>query len=497
MKPLIQPYSLQAFPTEKTLKEFKPTRGMRFAGPIDLPPKDREVLRETALSRYLDRKSWLGTRIVPDVVPVFRLIAAKMGYDLSALLEGKGETGKSTDTWTAYADKGQTPMLIRWTIGDAQLILGIVVGEESVDPTLAVLLLADHQAMGLLGDIGDALRTLEEELVPQREVDVAEGALLTRYLSGGSFWHDFSIRCRIHADPDEPLTPERMADLSAMRNSSQVIIEEGGSGMAENGGMVIRNTKSRASAMFYGPHEHPSKEFLSILHSWSVYDVEREMEKVFGEFFAWQREIKEGAATDLPAQEEAPAIDHELAERQARLELIVHEFTEDWRSEMSPSRIYVTFTYRQPTLGKGFKDCPANVLRGTGPDLKMKGGHVTQSHDLLNLLVDALCTLPKRHPGKGRYQAKVKVGGFIEAPVIVDGYRDNMHGRTQFTEITNPFYASHHGVPVRVDKSVAVWRQGYDTEALAADFFYAPDTKDLHIANLYRVKVPKGESGGS
>ena len=42
-----------------------------------------------------------------------------------------------------------------------------------------------------------------------------------------------------------------------------------------------------------------------------------------------------------------------------------------------------------------------------------------------------------------------------------------------------------------MDKSVAVWRRGYDEGALAADFFYAPETKDLHVANLYRVKVPK------
>ena len=107
MKHLIHSYSLQAFPTEKYLREFKPVRGMRFAGPIDLDPKDREALRETAVSRRLDRKSWLGTRIVPDVVPVFRLIADKMGYDLAALLEGKGETGKPADTWTVYADEGR------------------------------------------------------------------------------------------------------------------------------------------------------------------------------------------------------------------------------------------------------------------------------------------------------------------------------------------------------------------------------------------------------
>jgi len=195
--------------------------------------------------------------------------------------------------------------------------------------------------------------------------------------------------------------------------------------------------------------------------------------------------------TDAADDDGTPTVDLELAERQAHLALIVHEFTEELRSENGPSRIFHAFANRQPTIGRGFKRCPANVLRGTGPDLKMKGGHVTHSSDLLELLVDALCTLPEQYPGKGRYRAKVKVGGFIEAPVIADGYRDSKPSQTQFTDITNPFYASHHGVPVRVDKSVAVWRRGCDEEALAADFFYAPETKDLHVANLYRVKIPK------
>jgi hypothetical protein len=117
MTKLIHPYSLQAFPTEKILKEFKPVRGMRFAGPIDLRRRTGRFSAKPPSPATWDRKSWLGTRVVPDVVPVFRLIAEKMGYELSALLEGKGETGKPTDTWTVYADEGQTPMLIRWTVG--------------------------------------------------------------------------------------------------------------------------------------------------------------------------------------------------------------------------------------------------------------------------------------------------------------------------------------------------------------------------------------------
>jgi hypothetical protein len=43
---------------------------------------------------------------------------------------------------------------------------------------------------------------------------------------------------------------------------------------------------------------------------------------------------------------------------------------------------------------------------------------------------------------------------------------------------------------VRVDKRLIVWRDG-DIQALAADFFHLPATKDTHVTNLQRVPIPK------
>ena len=489
----IHSYSLQAFPTEKILKEFKPVRGMRFAGPIDIPAEDRAVLRKTAVNRYLDRKSWLGARLVPDVVPVFQLIADKMGYDLPSLIEGKGETGKPTDTWTTYADEGKTPMLVRWTIGEAQLLLSLVIGDENIDPNLAVLLLADKKAQAHLEGIGEALRSLEEEYTMQGHVDVADGNVLTRYLSNGNFCADFSIRCRINVDPTQPLSQGRLADLAALRNSAQVILDEGHNNAGlRPGEMLIFHTKGMFRKRWYAADESISREFLEILHDESVLDVEQEMEKAFSTHFALQREIADGV-TEVGRDEEAtPTIDLELTERQARLSLLINELEGFSPGPRSMSRYQETFRGRQSTLGRAFRICPGSVLRGTGPDLKMEGGDVTYSHDLIGILPMALCDLPERYPAKGKHRAKVQVSASLEAPAVATGYKDNAPFRSKFSAITNPFYASHNGLPVRVDKSVAVWREGYDTEALAADFFYAPETKDLHIANLYRVKIPKG-----
>ena len=148
------------------------------------------------MNRFYDRKSWLGTRLLPDVVPVFRLIAEKMGYDLAALLEGKGETGKPDDSWTVYADEGKAPMLIRWTIGDAQLLLGIAVADKYyAEPSLNVLLLADRQAFVHLEAISEALRPLEQEAPPPQPKDLPAGNVLQRVLEVGDSGKDFSIRC--------------------------------------------------------------------------------------------------------------------------------------------------------------------------------------------------------------------------------------------------------------------------------------------------------------
>jgi hypothetical protein len=130
------------------------------------------------------------------------------------------------------------------------------------------------------------------------------------------------------------------------------------------------------------------------------------------------------------------------------------------------------------------------VLQGTGPDLKMSGGDVTTSWDLLDLMQEALCRIPKEYPASRARQSEIKLTAAIEVPAMAEQYRDTAPVGRKYVSLTNPFYAVHRGLPVRVDRSVAVWRAG-DAEALAADFFYAPESKELHVANLYRVKVPK------
>jgi hypothetical protein len=369
-----------------------------------------------------------------------------------------------------------------------------------MQPQLNVLLLADRKAFAHLGAIGDALRQLEQECAAPTTTDVAEGNVLQRVLHLGDSGTDFSIRCVMHLDPTQPLSEARAADLAALRNSAQIIVEEVGDmrGFAHHlkvGEMKVANSKSRWNAMYYEAHEAISREFLMILHGWSVEDIQEDLQRVFAPYLEEKRHLEEGTTPENLRPEPSPTIDIELAERRARLELITRELTDDSLTMYGRGVLYghVQDTYRgnMPTVGIDFSYCPENVLRGTSPDLKMQGGDVTHSADLLHLLVHTLCDVPKQYPSRHKNQAKVKIGGVMEAPIIGERYKDLAPAGAKFSAITNPFYAARRGLPVRVDKSVAVWREGYDEEALAADFFYAPASRDLHIANLYRVKVPK------
>jgi hypothetical protein len=148
------------------------------------------------------------------------------------------------------------------------------------------------------------------------------------------------------------------------------------------------------------------------------------------------------------------------------------------------------FKDQLPTLGSDFRHLPGHVLRGTGPDLTMKGGDLAQSWDLLDLLFAQLAELPKLFPAKGAARTGLSLSATIIAPAVADQYRNQSAAKHRIVAITNPFYGMHKGLPVRIDRSLTVWRTG-DEEALAADFFYAPGTRDLHVANLYRVPAPQ------
>ena len=174
MTKLLHPYSLQAFPTEKILKEFKPVRGCYARGKIELPPGQAEQLWASLRNRDADPLAWQKPTVEVDLRPLFDAIAVRMGYDPALLAEGRGETGRADHAWSAYADESGFPLLIRWQAGQGELLLSIgIFGREE----LSVAMLADEAGLETLlkvhelpSDRGDY-----EHLGPGRRHDASRG----------------------------------------------------------------------------------------------------------------------------------------------------------------------------------------------------------------------------------------------------------------------------------------------------------------------------------
>ncbi|NBX35557.1 hypothetical protein EBR16_09415, partial [bacterium] len=149
---------LKGFPTEKTLKDLNPTRGMVITTSINVPPGDRSVLIEMESGSIDDPKLWKGGKVLVDAAPIFGRIAEEMGYDPDLVAAGEGETGVPGHSWTSYCDETWLPMLVRWQAGEAQLILTFVETHgRDILPDLTLGILGDEAALPILRRLAVAL----------------------------------------------------------------------------------------------------------------------------------------------------------------------------------------------------------------------------------------------------------------------------------------------------------------------------------------------------
>jgi hypothetical protein len=158
MTKLIHPYSLQAFPTEKILRDFKPVRGCYVRGKIELPPGQAEQLWASLSNHDTDPLAWQKPTVEVDLRPLFDAIAERMGYDPALLAEGRGETGRADHAWSTYADESGFPLLVRWQAGQGELLLSIgIFGREE----LSVAMLADEAGLETMLKVHDVVTGIE------------------------------------------------------------------------------------------------------------------------------------------------------------------------------------------------------------------------------------------------------------------------------------------------------------------------------------------------
>ena len=507
-------YGLKAIPTEKILKEFRPARGMVITTSIHVPPADRTILQQMEESSWTDPKAWKGGKVLVDAKPIIARIATEMGYDLSLLTEGEGETGVAGHSWTTYADDGECPMLVRWEAGEARLLLCIglpmLTGRFTLQTTREayVVILGDKAAADIMKRVGLALEGLADGLKPC-DAEIAVGNTL-RKVKMEECGHYFDYQCRMTIDASKGPNTVRRVDYLELMHSVGLWIDDVNKPRARHvfrdmdleldpgrarlsDSMEVSHLRDRKMRFTYDPEQPLSSEIRELIHRQSVSDARSMMDFILQKSVMPERDEIINGAGEFPEETE-PVVDMELEERKLRHRRLCEE-VDGFPQRQDFSRMHVRpltdlFGDRMPTLGKEFRHLPKHILRGSGANLAMKGGHLASSWDLLDFLFAQFAEMPKRFPAKGEGRGGLTLTARVIAPSIAEQYRDQAAVNHQIVPITNPFYAMHKGLPVRVDKSLTLWRLN-DEDAMAADFFYAPETRDLHIANLYRVKVPK------
>jgi len=486
MTKLIHPYSLQAFPTEKILKEFKPVRGCHVHGKIELPPGQAELLWASLRNRDSDPLAWQQPTVEVDIGPLTDAIAERMGYDPRLLNEGRGETGRTEHAWSVYADESGFPLLIRWQAGAGELLLsiGILAQEE-----LSIAILADAEGLETLLKVHDIVTGIvaTEGRTSRLSVPVGDTLQIVEVTSPPERAY-FGPCVTLCLPSDRQLSDLRRKELERIVGGVPLFIgtEEEinrrqmyviATPPLKPNSLRLEMIPPSATRLDFGPDEPLSQSLIDLINEAGVSRTWREFERTAAEHAYVSFDAN--AWDELLDKEK---LDFELSERRLKLGELLRR--------MSPSddcqRIH------RISFSRDFQETPATHLRGTGPMAKMAEGNVETSADLLDKLRRLLLDLcrPPLMAASAEAKPKLQIKGECQLPPLASQYQDTALEQKGFEELTKPYTSTHRGLPVRVDKRVLVWRSN-DTEALAADYFRHPTTGDVHFARLYRTSTPK------
>jgi len=485
MTKLIHPYSLQAFPTEKILKEFKPVRGCYVRGKIELPPGQVELLWASLRNRDSDPLAWQQPTVEVDIGPLTDAIAERMGYDPRLLNEGRGETGRTEHAWSVYADESGFPLLIRWQAGAGELLLSIgILAQEK----LSIAILADAEGLETLLKVHDIVTGIvaTEGRTERLSVPVGDTLQIVEVTSPPERAY-FGPCVTLCLPSDRQLSDLRRKELERIVGGVPLFI--GTEEEINRRQMYVITTPPlkpnslrlemippSATRLDFGPDEPLSQSLIDLINEAGVSRTWREFERTAAEHAYVSFDAN--AWDELLDKEK---LDFELSERRLKLGELLRR--------MSPSddcqRIH------RISFSRDFQETPATHLRGTGPMAKMAEGNVETSADLLDKLRRLLLDLcrPPLMAASAEAKPKLQIKGECQLPPLASQYQDTALEQKGFEELTKPYTSTHRGLPVRVDKRVLVWRSN-DNEALAVDYFRHPTTGDVHFARLYRVPVP-------
>ena len=479
MQPIIPSLPFLAFPSEKVLAEFRPVRGLLFETPADPKNLERPLGEFRSLKDLFD---------LHDPRPLIEAIAKEMGYDADLLAAGEGETGVPGHSWTSYAGEDWLPMLVRWQADEAQLLLTFVETRDRGDiPDLRLTILGDAAALPILRRLVVALTPfhLAHPSHCRGEV-VVEGRARTLGLPEIAFTR-FSALASVWATANGVISPERMAEMADIARSCNV-----SSGRIDADAPITEDTlqlllhPGQTMATTYKREQRLAPELIEYLQRQSVIDVRRMMTEDLGQHFGPPRGLFHPNML-LRVIEGQPAA---LVAQRLHLAGIIHEIEQCpvGSKHLPMSRPFATFRLALgPTsIGPEFRHPESEVLMGT--EHRPYGREGATGQDLISLAITAAefglkhldeeaTPEERRNPPKRGWALKhlAELRLSPGAP------------RFRLLPLEKPTYGIHRGLPVRVDKTVVVWRSD-DELALAIDFHHS--AQGTHLARLRRCPMP-------
>lgn len=471
-------YSLQAFPTEKVLKDFTPYRGIILSSKIEFNCLDEQIAANVNGDSH----------VKIDITPILSRIAKAWKYNLALLQEGKGETGVADHSWTTYAKKGGTPELIRWQQGDGQIIMAIgnrsgglhimAVCNEAAMATLEKFTLLFSDLTSGLGKKGKVILNVENQ----------SAKTVLEYNDGD---HHYLYHCTIVQQSNGELSPIRSKDYVRLLNSCSLWIKSPFE-------VKSRNGELRESEMFVRIPE------LKINYS---YDADSGLSSEILRIIYDQSILRsQGYMTDMISR----ALDPNYG---SHAFIAPEDYTNEdierirWMDIQCKALCDAPHTnrnclWKNVSVGMKFAEPEHLTLRGTGAMTasKQDSGETRRDNDLIDYMVQTLLSLDhgfinvdndeSHEPRKMRIKASVTASAENKEVLSYLYKKRSTNLWAKLETISKPYFSVHMGMPVRVDQSVMVWREG-DTEALACDVWFDVESRHLHAANLYRIKIPQ------
>jgi hypothetical protein len=277
-------YSLQAFPTQKVLKDFTPYRGIILSSEVVLSHAEIIALHQAEFGS-LENSQLIQNApvasILIDTTPVLELIAKEWNYDLNLLKEGKGETGQLNHSWTMYSDNKISPVIVRWSLGKARL--HIVMGNNREDFKFNAI--GNYEAKDVLERLTVILGSLHERTDCVEEIDVTIGDTVQKVHTGKySGSTDFSTHCVVVKPDTGVLSEARRRDCLQLANSCNLVMYSEAESRNLNTGLkaneMMLNVLNLPRGLKYGAQVGSSWEVLDIIYAKSLRNAGRQMNRL-------------------------------------------------------------------------------------------------------------------------------------------------------------------------------------------------------------------------